>query len=73
MNVFWVNVILFYRFTWDTPIVDILGKEFQLYNETLTQHISLRDILSHRTGIPGYMVPLLAGYPTDVTRKELVR
>ncbi|KAK2160394.1 hypothetical protein LSH36_134g03016 [Paralvinella palmiformis] len=61
------------RINWDTPIVNILGNDFKLYNKTLTDNISLRDLLSHRTGVPGYFLPLLAGLPENVTRKELVR
>ena len=36
---------------WDQPIRDVMP-EFRLYDEYASQHASLRDLLSHRTGLP---------------------
>lgn len=61
------------RFNWSTPIRTILGDSFALYNEQLTSQTTLEDILSHSTGIPDYFLLLMAGYPYDITRQQLVR
>jgi len=37
--------------SWDEPIVTYLPN-FKMYNEALTQSVTMRDLLSHRTGIP---------------------
>ena len=37
--------------SWDEPIVNYLP-DFQMYNDALTQGVTLKDLLSHRTGIP---------------------
>ena len=37
--------------TWDEPILTYLP-DFKMYNESLTQSVTMRDLLSHRTGIP---------------------
>jgi CubicO group peptidase (beta-lactamase class C family) len=36
---------------WDQPIRDVLP-EFRLYDDYSTKHATLRDLLSHRTGLP---------------------
>jgi CubicO group peptidase (beta-lactamase class C family) len=36
---------------WDKPIRDVMP-EFRLHDEYATQHATLRDLLSHRTGLP---------------------
>ncbi|KAI0216371.1 hypothetical protein LSAT2_031583 [Lamellibrachia satsuma] len=40
---------------WDTPIRDVLGESFQLHDEFRTTQTTLRDLLSHRLGVPEYM------------------
>lgn len=37
------------KLTWDTPVVDVL-KDFRLSNAYVTQNLTLRDLLTHRTG-----------------------
>ncbi|XP_002732829.1 uncharacterized protein LOC100373107 [Saccoglossus kowalevskii] len=37
--------------TWDTPIRSILGESFSLYGCDRTEEVSLRDLLSHQTGL----------------------
>lgn len=61
-----------YRFNWSTPIRDIIGDSFALYNDELTYQTTLEDILSHRTGIPDYFLLLVAGYPYIVTRQQVI-
>ena len=36
---------------WDQPIRDLMP-EFRLFDDYATQHATLRDLLSHRTGLP---------------------
>lgn len=69
---FQLNLFLF-SFTWDTPICKILGDTFQLYNAYLTEKTTLRDILSHKTGIPDYFLGLMAGFPENETMATLVK
>ena len=38
------------KLSWDTKVKDILG-DLQLYDDTTAQRITIRDLLSHRTGI----------------------
>ena len=68
-----LNTWGFFRFTWDTPLHEMLEDWFELYDSTLTDQTTLRDILSHRTGIPGYFVSLLAGLSSNATRAQIVR
>ncbi|HSL86271.1 MAG TPA: serine hydrolase [Bacteroidales bacterium] len=37
--------------SWDAPVVNYLPN-FQMYNDALTQGVTLRDLLCHRTGVP---------------------
>ena len=37
------------KLTWDTPVVDVL-KDFLLSSPYVTQNLTLRDLLTHRTG-----------------------
>ena len=39
------------KLEWDKPIKDYIP-DFQMYNDILTNHITIRDVLSHRTGLP---------------------
>lgn len=59
--------------TWDTPVRDILGDDFQLYDDTLTSLATVGDLLSHRLGLPGYFLPLLAGSFRNKSRKDMSR
>ena len=40
------------RFNWTTRVRDILGDDFRFATEDLTEHATLRDLLSHRLGTP---------------------
>ena len=58
------------RFTWDTRIADVLTY-FKLRSDAATERMTLRDILSHRTGLPHNTFDhKLEG---DVSYRELVR
>ena len=62
-----------FSLTLDKPIKEILGPDFYFYTDILTTHCTLRDLLSHSTGIPDFFLPLMAILPKDETRKEFVR
>ena len=36
---------------WDTPVIEYMP-EFRMYDDYATQHVTLRDMLSHNTGLP---------------------
>ena len=41
------------RLTWDTPVVDLLPA-FRLHDPVASARVTVRDLLSHRTGLPGH-------------------
>ncbi|CAI7659600.1 unnamed protein product [Penicillium manginii] len=57
---------------WDTPISAIIPEDFVLADDYATQHTTLEDALSHRSGLPdhGWMFTFT---PNDMDSKTLVR
>ena len=55
------------KLTWDKPVRDSVPS-IRFYNEQLNNAVTLRDMLSHRTGITRHD---LIWYKSDFTRKEL--
>ncbi|MBV8587479.1 MAG: serine hydrolase [Verrucomicrobia bacterium] len=55
------------KLTWDKPIRDAVP-EIRFYNDDLNRTISLRDMLSHRTGITRHDS---IWYKSDFTRRDL--
>lgn len=43
------------RFDWYTKVKDILPYEWQLMDEDATEHATIRDVLSHQSGMPRYV------------------
>lgn len=37
---------------WDTPVAELLPREFAMSDDRYTNEITVEDILSHRTGLP---------------------
>ncbi len=58
------------RIDWDDPIVDYLP-DFQLYDPWVTQKITIRDALTHRSGL-GRMIGNRLQYMTNRDRDELI-
>nr|MBN1229374.1 beta-lactamase family protein [Anaerolineae bacterium] len=54
---------------WDKPLRDVMP-EFRLNDEYATQHATLRDLLSHRTGLPRHDA---VWYGTGLTHDEIVK
>src|SRR5581483_4839270 len=53
---------------WDTPIKHYLP-QFKMYDAFATERITVRDLLTHRSGLPRHE---LVGYNSSYSRKELV-
>jgi CubicO group peptidase (beta-lactamase class C family) len=53
------------EYTLDTPVREILGEEFEVYDGYRRFHITVRDLLSHRTDIPTSAVTFMLGEMED--------
>ncbi len=51
----------------------MIGENFQLFDAYATEKSTLRDILSHRTGVPDYFLGFMAGFPESETISSLVK
>lgn len=59
------------KITWSTPIKKILGDDFDLGDEYITQHVTLEDALSNRSSLSGHDFnygPWLGTNYKDLTR-----
>ena len=55
---------------WDTPLSHIIRDDFVMADDYSTNHITLEDALSHRTGLPSHDYPLVtASSPRDAVRR----
>ena len=54
--------------SWDEPLIKYLP-EIRFYEDSTTSNLTLRDILSHRSGLPRHEY---AWYGTDFTKEELM-
>lgn len=54
---------------WDTPISELIRDDFVLNDEYATQHITIEDTLSHRTGLPRHD----QAYGNNLSRGNAVR
>lgn len=59
------------RYTWDTPIKEILGDSFFLNDEYRTNKVTLIDLLSHRVGAARHDFLWILGFITD--REDLLK
>ncbi len=59
------------KLEWDAPVVRYLPS-FQMYDPWVTRHITVRDLLVHRSGLGLGAGDLMFWPPTDFTRPELV-
>lgn len=58
------------KMAWDDPVTRHLP-DFRLYDAGLTQQVTLRDLLSHRTGLPRANGTLLSGYGRAETARRM--
>lgn len=54
---------------WDQKVIDIFP-EFRLFDLYATQHLTIRDLLTHRTGMPRHD---FMWYNSDFTRGEVIK
>jgi CubicO group peptidase (beta-lactamase class C family) len=54
---------------WDKPVRDYLPG-LKLFDQTLTEQIQIRDLLTHRSGLPRHD---LLWYTSDFSREEIIR
>lgn len=54
---------------WDQPVIDILP-EFRLWDQYATTNVTLRDLLTHRTGMPRHE---FVWYNAKVSKEEMLR
>jgi len=57
------------KLDWDKPVRDYLPG-FTLYSEILTEHLTTRDMVTHRSGLPRHD---LVWYASDFSRADIVR
>lgn len=58
------------KMAWDDAVAKYLP-DFQLYDQTLTQSVTLRDLLAHRTGLPRANGTLLSPYDRAETLRRM--
>lgn len=58
------------KFQWNTPINNLIPDDFVLQDDYWTQHITVQDALSHRTGLPSHALAYDGhnSTPKDITR-----
>ncbi|XP_064597703.1 uncharacterized protein LOC135464140 [Liolophura sinensis] len=59
--------------TWDTKVKDILGDSFKLSTEDLTNGVTIRDLLSHKTGLAAGIYGIFRGYSKNITAARMVK
>lgn len=57
------------RIEWDQPVIDILP-EFRLWDQYATTNVTLRDLLTHRTGMPRHE---LVWYNSKMSKEEMLK
>lgn len=59
------------RISWDDQVIEYLPW-FKLYDPYVTEHMTIRDLLTHRSGLATFSGDLL-WYGTDYSREEIIR
>ncbi|HPT12693.1 MAG TPA: serine hydrolase, partial [Bacteroidales bacterium] len=60
------------KISWDTKVIDIIP-EFRLYSPYVTEDFTIRDMLTHRSGLGlGAGDLMIWPGPTDFTRKDVI-
>ncbi len=57
------------KLDWDTPVREYLP-DFRLYDPIATEHMTIRDLVTHRSGLPRHD---LVWYGSHLSREEMVR
>ncbi|XP_046368721.2 penicillin-binding protein 4-like [Haliotis rufescens] len=59
--------------TWTSKVKDVLGPDFAFVDEERTRETTLRDLLTHRTGLHPAVPPLFAGLDHNLTTTEFAK
>ncbi|XP_076452708.1 uncharacterized protein LOC143288244 [Babylonia areolata] len=57
--------------SWETPLAAILGPDFRLGDDYITEHVTLKDLLTHRTGLSASILPMYVGVPDNMSLELL--
>jgi CubicO group peptidase (beta-lactamase class C family) len=60
-----------HKMKWDDPVINYLPW-FKMSDPWVTAQITVRDLLVHHSGIPGYAGDILIFPPSNYTRKEII-
>ena len=58
---------------WTSKVQDILGVDYRFANDYRTEETTLKDLLSHRTGLARLDIGYMAGFPEIRSRAELAK
>ncbi|XP_070197671.1 uncharacterized protein [Littorina saxatilis] len=61
------------KYAWTTPVSDILGEDFAFIDDQLTRHVTIKDLLTHRTGLQATNIPLFANLPNGMTPDQFAQ
>jgi CubicO group peptidase (beta-lactamase class C family) len=53
---------------WDSPVIDFLREDWVLSDAWATEHVTLQDALSHRTGYPRHDFSMIPADSSDMVR-----
>ncbi|XP_046368647.2 penicillin-binding protein 4-like [Haliotis rufescens] len=59
--------------TWTSKVKDVLGPDFAFVDEERTRETTLKDLLTHRTGLQPAVLPLFAGLDHNLTRTDFAK
>ena len=65
----WTTKSASHIFDWDTPVSSLIREDFVLSDAWATDHITLEDALSHRTGYPGHTMGINNSDPRECVRR----
>ncbi|MBQ1540740.1 serine hydrolase [Caulobacter sp. CCUG 60055] len=60
------------KIKWDDKVIDHLP-DFRMYDPYVTREFTIRDLLTHRSGLPSYAGDLMFVPSSDFTRDEIIR
>lgn len=66
----WKKFSEYYRYNVDTPLRVVFNDDNLFKDDLLSRHATIRDLLSHRMGIPGNNAIRL---DTNLTRENLIQ
>ena len=60
--------IFYHRLNWTAKVSDILGPDYEFVDSYRTKEITIRDLLSHRTGLARLDFGVDPVFPKSLTR-----